>query len=141
MTLWNRSYSLAELNALQASTAAGQLGITFTAMGPEFIEAELRSQSKTAEADASVSGPALSILAETVASTAATMTIDRTVKRCVGQSISVQHIAPTSSSGVKARTACISLNPRTQLWRVDIRDSEGVLTSTAMMTMAVLDLS
>lgn len=56
MTLWNRAYSLAEPNALQASSAAGQLGVMFTALGPEFIDAELRAQPQTSDGNTSVSG-------------------------------------------------------------------------------------
>ncbi|MBM0106055.1 PaaI family thioesterase [Steroidobacter sp. S1-65] len=139
MTLWNRPYTTAELDELQGSSAAGQLGMSFTAIGPDWVEAKLPLHAKTIDEHGNMHGGALSILAETIGSTAATMAIDTSVNRVVGQTLNVYHTHRSSAGPMIARCHNVSINERTHVWRIDIHDADHRLVSFALLTMAVIE--
>ena len=139
MTIWNRPYTTAELDQLQGASAAGQLGMSFTAIAPTWVEAKLPLNAKTIDEDGNMHGGALSILAETLGSTAATMAIDTSVSRVVGQALNVYHVHRSSAGPMIARGHNISINERTHVWRIDIHDADHHLVSFAVLTMAVIE--
>jgi 1,4-dihydroxy-2-naphthoyl-CoA hydrolase len=138
MTLWTRTYTPAELDQLQGASAAGRLGMSFTAIGPNWVKAKLPLNAKTIDEHGNVHGGALSILAETLGSTAATMAIDTAVSHVVGQTLSVYHAHRSSSGPMVARCHNVSINERTHVWRIDIHDTDHHLVSFAVLTMAVI---
>lgn len=139
MTLWTRTYTLAELDQLQGASAAGRLGMSYTAIGPNWLEAKLPLNAKTIDDHGNVHGGALSILAETLGSTSATMAVDTSVSHVVGQTLNVYHAHRSSSGPMIARSHNVSLDERTHVWRIDIHDADHHLVSFAVLTMAVIE--
>lgn len=139
MTLWTRPYTPAELDQLQGASAAGRLGMSFTAVGPTWLEAKLPLNANTIHEDGNMHGGALSILAETLGSTAATMAVDTRVSRVVGQTLNVYHVHRSSAGPMIARCHNVSVNERTHVWRIDIHDADHHVVSFAVLTMAVIE--
>ncbi|HYM24502.1 MAG TPA: hotdog fold thioesterase, partial [Vicinamibacterales bacterium] len=83
MSSWVTPRTIAELTAASRNTASAAVGIQFTAIGDDWIEATLPLDERT-QRDAGVVDPgALAILAETLGSIAATMCIDATRQMCL----------------------------------------------------------
>lgn len=139
MTLWNRPYTPAELDQLQGSSAAGRLGMSFTTIEPDWLEAKLPLNANTIDDDGNMHGGALSVLAETIGSTAATMAVDTSVSRVVGQTLAVHHVHRSSAGPMIARCQNVSINERSHVWRIDIHDADHHLVSFAVLTMAVIE--
>lgn len=138
MSLWAKPFTTSELDAHQADSGAGQIGLRFTAIGDEWLEATMPLDHRTLDQWGTAADGALSILAESVASTAATMSVDTRQHHCLGQSLTVHHVARTKDGPVVARTLRLANNERSQVWHVEIRDVSGQLVTVAEMTMAVV---
>ena len=83
-------------------------------------------------------GGASVTLAETLASWAATFTVDRAHASCVGMEINANHIRPVNSGWVTGIASPIALGRRTQVWGIRITDDAGKLVCVSRCTMAVI---
>ena len=139
MSIWVTPHTIAELTAASRNTASAALGIQFTAIGDDWIEAMLPLEERT-ECDAGVLDPgALAILAETLGSVGATMCIDTTRQMCLGQIFHVQHPRTATCGPLRARAAPLDVGERAQLWDIQVRDGTGERVCIAHLTVAVLD--
>ena len=71
---------------------AARIGIEFTAMGDDFLEARMPVDHRTHQPLGLLHGGASVTLAETLGSVAATLCVDETKQFCVGLEINANHI-------------------------------------------------
>lgn len=72
--MWKRQLSLEALNATSADTLVAQLGIVYTALGEDYLEAEMPVDSRTFQPFGLLHGGASAALAETLGSMACFLT-------------------------------------------------------------------
>ena len=84
-------------------------------------------------------GGASVVLAETLGSIAATLTVDPQRQYCVGLDINANHIKSVRSGFVYGKTTPIHVGKRTQVWEIRIENEEKELICISRITMAVLD--
>jgi uncharacterized protein (TIGR00369 family) len=77
-------------------------------------------------------------LAESVASLAANLTLDRSLYRAVGQEINANHIRPVKTGLVTATAKPLHLGVTSQVWHIEIVNEQGKLTCVSRMTGAVI---
>jgi 1,4-dihydroxy-2-naphthoyl-CoA hydrolase len=136
--LWAREISLDELHAHSKGTFSDLLGIEFTLVGADSIEARLKVEPRLHQPFGILHGGVSVALAETIGSVAATCAVDTQRFRCVGQAINANHLRPVSSGYLHARATAFSIEERSQVWGIDIRDDSGALTCVCRLTMAVM---
>ncbi|MFN8196400.1 MAG: hotdog fold thioesterase [Nocardioidaceae bacterium] len=138
-TLWHAERpSLEAANELSATSLIGRLGIEFTEIGDDFLVARMPVDDRTRQPFGVLHGGASVALAETLASWAATLTVDGDEARCFGMEINANHVRPVSSGWVTGRVSPVALGRRTQVWEVRITDDHGRLVCVSRCTMAVV---
>src|SRR6478735_4326991 len=92
MGIFKTNATLADLNALAHNTIAGQLGIQFTVVADDRLEATMPVDNRTRQPMGLLHGGASVTLAETLGSVAALLCIDSNTQFCVGLEINANHI-------------------------------------------------
>ncbi|SNR94824.1 1,4-dihydroxy-2-naphthoyl-CoA hydrolase [Belliella buryatensis] len=115
------------------------LDIQFTKIGEDFLEATMPVNSRTKQPLGLLHGGANVVLAETLGSVAATLTIDKEKQYCVGLEINANHIKAVRDGMVRGITKPIHLGKKTQIWEIKIYTESGDLSCISRITMAVID--
>ncbi len=136
--IWFRDVPLAALQERQAGTLGAFLGIVFTAIEDDALEATMPVEARTRQPVGIMHGGASAALAEGLASTASNLCLDLERQYAVGQSLEIHHLRPVREGLVRARTTPLHLGRRTHLWTVAIVDAEGRRVSDARLATVVL---
>lgn len=138
MRIWKSDLTLDQLNAINKNTMAEFLDIRFIEIGDDYLVATMPANERTFQPAGIVHGGANVVLAESVASLAANLTIDRSTQRAVGQEINANHIRPVKQGLVTATTRPLHLGKTSQVWHIEIVNAEGKLTCVSRMTAAII---
>ena len=139
MSIFNPGVTLESLNKLSANNMVSHLGIEFTRIGDNFIEARMPVDSRTQQPLGLLHGGASVTLAETLGSVAATCCVDPEKQYCVGLDINANHIKSVKSGYVYGSTTPIHIGKRTQVWEIRIVSEQKELICISRITMAVID--
>jgi 1,4-dihydroxy-2-naphthoyl-CoA hydrolase len=139
MSLFPKEVTLGRLNALSKNTMAEQIGIEFTKIGVDFIEARMPVDHRTHQPFGLLHGGASVALAETMGSVAATCCVDPEKQFCVGLEINANHIKGVREGFVTGVTRPIHIGKKTQVWEIRITTEGNELVCISRITMAVLD--
>lgn len=131
--------SLDELNKSSTGTMVSHLGIEFTDIGPDSLTATMPVDSRTKQPMGLLHGGANVVLAETLGSIAASLTIDLTKQTCVGLEINANHLKSVRSGLVKGVVSPIHVGKSTQVWEIKIYNENESLCCISRITMAILD--
>jgi 1,4-dihydroxy-2-naphthoyl-CoA hydrolase len=137
--IWFRPHTLDELNATRAGNMVGYLGIEYTAIGADVLEARMPVDERTVQPYGLLHGGASLVLAETLGSYGAALTVDPSRSMVVGQEINANHLRAVRDGFVTGSARPVHLGSRSQVWSIDIRDDRCRLVCTSRMTLAVLD--
>jgi 1,4-dihydroxy-2-naphthoyl-CoA hydrolase len=139
MGIFNKYISLESLNKLSKNTMAEQIGIEFTAIGDDFLEAKMPVDARTHQPFGLLHGGASVALAETMGSVAAHFCVDMSRQFCVGLDINANHLRGVKEGHVYGITRPIHIGKKTQVWEIRITNESGELVCISRITMAVLD--
>jgi 1,4-dihydroxy-2-naphthoyl-CoA hydrolase len=139
MPLFNSLSDTSALQELSRNTMVEHLGITFTAIGDDYIEATMPVDHRTHQPMGLLHGGASVALAETLGSIAAHFCIDSTTQYCVGIEINANHIKGVREGFVRGKTKPIHIGKRTQVWEVRITNPKDELVCVSRITMAIID--
>ena len=131
--------SLEFLNSTSKNTLVEHLGIEFTAVGEDFLEASMPVDFRTVQPYGLLHGGASVVLAETLGSLASSLTIDPDHQICVGLEINANHIKSVREGKVIGKANPIHLGKSTQVWEIKIQTESGQLCCISRITMAILD--
>lgn len=137
--IWFRSYSLEELGSLSVGNMVEHLGIVFTGIGDDWIEATMPVDSRTRQPEGILHGGASVVLAETLGSVAANLTVDPAALTCVGLEVNANHLRPVREGHVRGTARPLHLGRRTQVWEIQIRNGEDKLVCASRLTVAVVE--
>ncbi len=132
--------SLDQLNETGKDNMVSHLGIVFTAIGDDFIEATMPVDSRTKQPIGLLHGGANVVLAETLGSIAASLTINQEKQAVVGLEINANHLKSVREGVVKGTAKPIHLGKTTQVWEIKIVNEANRLCCISRLTIAILDL-
>lgn len=138
MRIFKEIKTLESLKEWSRNTLVEHLGIEFTAIGDDFLEARMPVDDRTRQPLGLLHGGASVALAETLGSVAATLCVDET-KFCVGLEINANHIRAIRDGYVVGRTTPVHIGKQTQIWEIRISNEVGELICISRITMAVLE--
>ncbi|WP_250624761.1 hotdog fold thioesterase [Pinirhizobacter soli] len=138
MSIWKQSTDLARINGWSTNTMMATLGITFTAVGDDWLSATMPVDHRTHQPFGLLHGGASVVLAETVGSTAAMLALDPAVEVAVGLDINANHIRGVRSGLVTGTAKVVHLGRSTQVWEIRITNEEDSLVCLSRLTMAVV---
>ena len=139
MGIFKTNMTVDTLNNWSKNTMVEALGIEFTHIGEDYLEARMPVDHRTHQPMGLLHGGASVTLAETLGSMAATLCIDGTKQFCVGLDINANHIKSAREGFVTGITKPIHIGKKTQVWEIRISTMEGDLVCISRITMAVLD--
>lgn len=137
MAIWRREIDLDTLNERGNDTLSDLLGIQFTEVGDDYLKATMPVDERHRQPIGIMHGGASCVFAETVGSTAANFCVDFERYFCVGLDINTNHVRSIKAGEVTATTKPYHIGQTTQVWGIEIHNSEGKLISISRLTMAV----
>lgn len=141
MAIWHDSFSLELVKQHSQDTLVSHLGIEFVEAGDDYVTAKMPVDARTQQPARMLHGGASVVLAETLASWAASFVVDREKHHCVGLEINANHVRAIGSGWVIGTARPIHLGRSTQIWEVRISDEQGRLVCISRVTMAVLAMA
>jgi 1,4-dihydroxy-2-naphthoyl-CoA hydrolase len=139
MPLFNPNITLATLTKMSTDTMVTHVGIEFTRIGDDFIEARMPVDHRTHQPLGLLHGGASVVLAETLGSVAATCCVDTTKQYCVGLEINANHVKSVREGFVTGITKPIHVGKKTQVWEIRITNEQQELVCISRITLAVID--
>ena len=101
------------------------LGIEVTEIGDDYIIAKMPVTEKTKQPYGILHGGASCVLAESIGSTAAALSMDGSKKYPVGFEINANHISSPTEGFVYAKAVPVHIGGSTSVWNIDITDDAG----------------
>lgn len=131
--------SLDQLNLTSQNTMVSHLGIEFTGIGLDYIEATMPVDHRTKQPMGLLHGGANVVLAETLGSIASSLTIDIEKYACVGLEINANHLKSVKDGKVRGVAKPIHVGKSTQVWEIKIFNEIDQLCCISRITMAILE--
>jgi 1,4-dihydroxy-2-naphthoyl-CoA hydrolase len=137
--IWHAGFPLDRARERGRGTLLDHLGIELLEAGDDYLKARMPVDDRTRQPAGVLHGGASVVLAETLASWAATFCVDPARNHCVGLEINANHLRPVADGYVYGVARPLHLGRKTQLWDVRIATEDGKLVCVSRVTMAVLD--
>ena len=138
MSIWRSLRTLEELNGNRDGTLIGNLGISCTEIGDEFVRGTMPVDARTVQPYGLLHGGASVALAETLGSMGAAMCVDADEYQVVGQEINANHVRAARSGLVTGTARAVHLGGRTHVWSIEIVNDAQKLVCISRITMAVI---
>ncbi len=138
--IWVNPIDLDEANRLATDTALQSLGIELVDMGDDYLSARMPVDHRTRQPAGVLHGGASVLLAETLASWAATFCVDTSRYHCVGLEINANHVRAVRDGFVVGTARPAHLGRTSQVWQVVIVNEAGKTVCLSRVTMAVLEM-
>jgi 1,4-dihydroxy-2-naphthoyl-CoA hydrolase len=139
MAIWTREISLETINERCQGSMIGHVGIEVVEIGDDYLRARMPVDQRTKQPAGVLHGGASVVLAETLASWAATFSVDSSKHHCVGLEINANHVRAASSGFVFGTARPVHLGRSTHIWEVRITNEDDKLVCISRVTMAVLN--
>ncbi|NDL63077.1 hotdog fold thioesterase [Acerihabitans arboris] len=135
--IWNRPTSLDALNRQSEGTLAAHLGMVYTRIGDDELEAVMPVDERTRQPFGLLHGGASVALAETLGSVAGYL-CTKNEEMVVGLDINANHLRPVTDGEVRAVCRSIHLGNTHQVWDIRIYDGRGKISCICRLTTVVL---
>ncbi|PWW05795.1 1,4-dihydroxy-2-naphthoyl-CoA hydrolase [Mangrovibacter plantisponsor] len=135
--IWLRATTLQTLNTMGEGNMVGHLGIRFTQLGDDYLEATMPVDSRTQQPFGLLHGGASVVLAETLGSVAGYLCTEGEHK-VVGLEVNANHLRAVTHGDVTGRCQAVHLGGRHQVWQIDIYNDKNQHCCTARLTTAVV---
>lgn len=138
--IWFKPYTLENLKSVRNTNMTAHLGFEFLEVGPDFLKGRLPVDSRTTQPFGILHGGASCVLAESLGSVAAWMTIDPDKYRAVGLEINANHIRAVTQGHVIGTATPLHIGKRTQVWQIDItEEATGKRVCISRLTVAIIE--
>ena len=139
MPIFKPGITLEILNKLSANTMVDHLGITYTAIGEDYLEAKMPVDHRTHQPLGLLHGGASVALAETLGSIAAMLCLDTNLQYGVGLEINANHVKSVREGFVTGKVKPIHVGKKTHVWEIRITTEKNELVCVSRITMAIID--
>lgn len=136
--IWFKEFTPALLNDRPKNHIGALLGIEFTAVGDDYIEATMPVDERTHQPAGILHGGASVVLAETLGSIASYMCIDPQQQVAVGLEVNANHLRPVSSGLVKGICKPLHIGGKTHIWEIKMYNDKGKMNCVSRLTVAIL---
>jgi len=139
MSIWRGQPLLESINNYRKNTLIEHLNILITEVGDDFLVGTMPVDSTTIQPHGLLHGGASCVLAETLGSIAANLTLDPAKKYAVGLEINANHIRSEKSGLVLGKAAPLHRGRSTQIWEIKITNQQNKLVCISRLTLAIKD--
>jgi len=138
-SIFRRPRSVEDLNAHNLNTSIACLGICITDVGEDFIRGTMPVDQRTKQPYGILHGGSSAMLAETLASVAANMCVEKEGQQAVGLELNCNHIRAITEGVVTGTARAIHVGRKTQVWDIRIEDERGKVCCVSRLTLAVIE--
>lgn len=138
MDAQRRQQILERLNATNAGNLMEHLGIVYSDVDDDYLEATMSVEPCVHQPMGILHGGATAALAESVASAASALRVDLDRQFAVGMELSINHLKSVRSGRIVARAEPVHLGRSTHLWDIRIRDENDRQIAVARLSMMIL---
>jgi len=137
MAIWQREATLERLNQSSEGCLVGHLGIRFTAIHDDSLEAVMPVDKRTTQPFGLLHGGASAALAETLGSMAGYLCTSGE-SQIVGLEINANHIRSARQGEVRGVCRALHLGRSHQVWQIEIFDQQQRLCCVSRLTTSVI---
>lgn len=139
MSIWFKPYAIEVLRSIEMEDhMATFLGIEFTRIADDEIEARMPVDSRTRQPQGILHGGASVALAETIGGFASHLVIDTEKYYTVGLDINANHLRQVKEGYVTAICRPLKLGRTIHVWDIRIYDEKQKMVCISRLTMAVI---
>ena len=135
------SHSIEDLNKVSENSMISHLGIEYTEITENYLCGKMPVDHRTVQPHRTLHGGACSTLAETLASLAGTLCVDRKTHFIAGLDISANFVGMAKDGYVYGKAVPVHLDELSQVWEVNIVNDNNKLICTSIVRLAVLKLA
>ncbi|MCA1923639.1 1,4-dihydroxy-2-naphthoyl-CoA hydrolase [Buttiauxella noackiae] len=135
--IWRREVNLDALNKMGAENMVAHVGIVFTRIDDNELEAIMPVDHRTRQPFGLLHGGASVVLAETLGSVAGYLCTEGEQK-IVGLEVNANHLRSAREGIVRGVCKAVHVGRRHQVWQIEISDEQGRLCCTSRLTTAVV---
>jgi 1,4-dihydroxy-2-naphthoyl-CoA hydrolase len=139
MSIWKIPVTTELLNSNRAGDMTAHIGIEFTEVGEDFIAGRMPVDERTRQPFGILHGGAHVVLAETLGSVGANLTLDPAKAHAVGLDINSNHIKSVREGWVYGTARPVHLGAKTQVWEIKICNEQNELLNISRLTMFVVN--
>lgn len=119
------------------NTLGEHLGMTFTTIGDDFLEATMPVDHRTHQPYGLLHGGASVALAETIGSVASALVIDHSKFMSLGVEINANHVRSVRTGIVTARCTPLHIGGTLHVWQIIIRDGSDQTVCISRLTVMI----
>ena len=140
-TIWHEEVTVEDLNDRSRGCLNENLGIEMTEITPGALRGRMPVDERTTQPAGVLHGGASIAFAETLASWAGYLAVDRSRFHVVGQEINANHVRPAAGgSWVHGEAVPAHIGRRAHVWEIRITDERGKLVCISRCTLAVIEV-
>jgi 1,4-dihydroxy-2-naphthoyl-CoA hydrolase len=139
MSIFKPGVTIEILNKLSTNTMVDNLGIVYTTIGEDYLEAKMPVDRRTHQPLGLLHGGASVALAETLGSVAAMCCLDTDLQYGVGLEINANHVKSVRDGFVIGKVKPIHVGKKTHVWEIRITTEKNELVCVSRITMAIID--
>jgi 1,4-dihydroxy-2-naphthoyl-CoA hydrolase len=140
VTIWKRAVPPELFQDQPAGTMPGLLGIRILEIGADFARAGMPVDARHVQPFGLLHGGASVVLAETIGSICGHLAVPEG-QTCVGVEVNANHLAAVRpGDALEALCRPLQLGRSLQVWQIEIRRGDGVLSCVSRLTTAVRPL-
>jgi 1,4-dihydroxy-2-naphthoyl-CoA hydrolase len=137
--IWKHEVNIELLNQLSEATAVSHLGISFSKIGDDYLEASMPVDHRTIQPAGLLHGGASALLAETLGSVASSLLIEDYGKQVpVGIEINASHLKSVNKGAVIGRVSPIRIGKNVHVWQIEIRSEADQLICSSRLTVMLI---
>lgn len=137
-SIWFFPLSIEDIQKSQVDDMTKHIGIEFTELGDNYIKGKMPVDHRTRQPFGILHGGAHVVLAETLGSLGANLTLDTSKAHAVGLDINSNHIKSVKEGWVFGTAKPIHIGGKTQVWEIRIEDEKGQLLNISRLTMFIV---
>ena len=139
MSIWHGDLADIDLGGMAPGTMIENLGVEIVEIRDDALVGRMPVDHRTVQPAGVLHGGASVAFAETLASWAGYLAVDRERFHVVGQEINANHIRPISSGWVTGIVTAVNIGRRAHVWEIRIIDDAGKLICISRCTLAVIE--
>ena len=136
--IWYKKYDLEEINKMSKNTMLEHLDIIVEEIKDDVLIGSMPVDHRTHQPFGILHGGANCVLAESLGSLGANLTLDPQKFHAVGLNINTNHVKAVRNGRVKGEARPIHMGRTTQLWNIKTFNSKGELTSDSQLSLMAL---
>lgn len=138
MAIWfKKDLQIADFAHWSDDTLAAHLGIVFTALGDDYLEATMPVDNRTHQPYGLLHGGASAALAETLGSVGSALVVDNSAYYTLGIEINANHIKAARNGLVTGRATPVHLGKTLHVWNIHIHDAAQQLICVSRLTVII----